>query len=168
MDNKLMIDLLVALTAVGGFALSLMNWAKARNADQVHLVVKPLSIHFMEDDKSIGSSENRIEPNKKFITLGVRIINLSKFDIKIIETGFQMQEAEVRFFADKVNIIPDGQLPYKLPSRESVVIHFVPHMLPPHNIRASIDSIYVHTDCDLEFLGRGQVIEDCSKTNDPR
>ena len=166
MDALLVKDLVVAGCAIGGLLLGLVNLRKSLSDDEVKLVVKPLSFHTMGNGKDFGSSEGGIDGEREFVTIGLKIINLSKFDVTITETGLQLKEANRRIYFPEA-VVLDGEkgIPVKLPSRQSVTITFMPHQLPDENIRSAVDAVYVHTACELEFFGKGKVIEDFRITN---
>ncbi len=162
-DVTILKDFIVAGCAIGGFVLGIVNFRKNLSDDAVKLKLKPLSFHSMGNGKDYGSTENGIDSEKEFITIGVKVINLSKFDVTITETGLQLKEGNRRiYFPEAVVLGGDSGVPLKLPSRESITISFKPNQLPDESIRSSIESIYVHTACELEFFGSGKVIEDFS------
>lgn len=166
MDVVFAKELVVALCAIGGLFLGIVNLRKSLSNDKVKLVVKPLSFHTMGNGKDYGSNENGIDAKREFVTIGLKVINLSKFDVTITEVGFQLNETNRRlFFPEAVVLDGENGIPVKLPSRQSVTITFMPHQLPEENIRSALDAIYVHTACELEFFGRGKVIEEFRITN---
>lgn len=126
------------------------------------MVVKPLAIFKLSDDQ-YATNEVEIPNDKEFATIGVKVINLSKFDVSLNETGFQLapnNDYERLCFPHAWVLGTSNPLPIRIPSRESVAIAFSYEQLPSSELRKEVESIYIHTACELEFFGSSKVIED--------
>ena len=166
MDFTILKDIVLSVGALGGLGLGIYNYLRDKKKDEVDLVVKPLSIHMMGDSETYGYNEEKISASREFKTIGVKVINLSKFDITISEIGFKIKNdsrGERIAFPNAMALTGDRNLPARLPSRESVVIAFNEDQLPAEDIRLKIDSVYITTGCDLFFVGSSGVIEDFKK-----
>ncbi|MHC9510574.1 hypothetical protein [Kangiella sp. M94] len=159
-------DIIISICALGGLALGLHNLFRDTSKEKVCLRVKPLSFHWMPDGKTRGITENGIHKNRHFETIGLKVVNLSKFDLTIIEAGFTLNtDDDTRLaFPEALVLESSNTLPAKISSRESIELFFIPEQLPQKGKRLMISGVYVHTACELEFFGSGKVIEDFSKT----
>lgn len=155
-------DIITNGAAIGGLALGIYNLFKARKGEKVILTVKALAIYKL-DDKQYGTNEVEIPKTRKLETIGVKVVNLSKFDVSIVETGFQFKtgSAHERLCFPHALVLGTGNpLPIRMPSREAVTIAFSPDQLTSDPLRKDIESVYIHTACALEFFGVNGVIND--------
>jgi hypothetical protein len=163
MEFSLIKDFILSVGAIGGLGLGIYNYKKDKKKDEVALKVKPISIHEMGDGKAFGYNEEHIQENRVFTTIGVKVINLSKFDITISEVGFKFSannRGERLAFPDALALYEPDSLPLRLASRESVLIVLKSEQLPAERIRKDIESMYIATGCDLFFYGKNQVLDD--------
>jgi len=159
-------DIIISICALGGLALGIYNLFRDTRKEKVCLRVKPLSFHKMPDGKARGFTENGVHKSHQFETVGVKVVNLSKFDLTIIEVGFTLNTNDGKRLAFPEALVLEGftNLPAKISSRESIELFFIPEQLPQEGKRSALSGVYVHTACELEFFGGGKVIEDFSKT----
>jgi hypothetical protein len=151
-----------SIAALGGLGLGIYNFVKAWKGEKVILTVKPLAICKL-DDEQYGTNEVEIPKNRKLETIGVKVINLSKFDVSLVETGFQFQPGSAHerlCFPHAWVLGTNNPLPIRIPSREAVIIAFSPNQLPSDQLKKDIESVYIHTACELEFFGVNGVIND--------
>lgn len=163
MELSVLKDIIISLCALGGLILGIYNMTKDKKKEEVTLTVKPISIHKMGDGKNYGHSEAEIQKSREFVTLGLKVINLSKFDISIVEAGFKVADSldGERLVFPEAMILGEGlELPFRIPSRESITIAFKPEQLPPEGLREQLESVFVTTACELEFVGKSKVISD--------
>jgi hypothetical protein len=162
MGFEMVKDVITSIAAIGGLALGIYNLFKAWKGEKVILTVKPLAIYKL-DDKQYGTNEVEIPKTRKLETIGVKVINLSKFEVSLVETGFQFRSGSVHerlCFPHALILGTDNPLPIRIPSREAVIIAFSPAQLPSDPLRKDIESVYIHTACELEFFGVNGVIND--------
>ena len=156
------VDILTIVIAAAGLILGVFNWLKSIRDERVVLKVKPLSIYELGDGQC-ATNETRIPEGKELSTIGLKVINLSKFEVSLVETGFQFVEGtdKERLCFPLASVLGTGNpLPIRIPSREAVIIAFPPEKLPSSVLKEKIDSVYIHTACELEFFGSGGVIND--------
>jgi len=162
MSFEMVKDVITSIAAIGGLALGIYNLFKAWKGEKVILTVKPLAVYKL-DDKQYGTNEVEISKTRKLETIGVKVINISKFDVSLVETGFQFgtSNAHERLCFPHALVLGTGNpLPIRIPSREAVTIAFNPDQLPSGSLRKDIESVYIHTACELEFFGVNGVIDD--------
>lgn len=162
MSFEIVKDVIMSIAAVGGLALGIYNLVKARKGEKVILTVKPLAIYKL-DDEQYGTNEVEIPKTRNLETIGVKVINLSKFDVSLVETGFQFKTGSTHerlCFPHALVLGTGNPLPIRIPSREAVTIVFSPDQLPSDPFRKDIESVYIHTACELEFFGVNGVIND--------
>lgn len=162
MEFNLVKEVITLLIAAGGFGLGIYNLVRSKQEEKVVLVVKPVAIYELKN-KQYATNDVEIPGGKELHTIGIKVINLSKFDVSLTETGFQLapnNEHERLCFPHALVLGTSNYLPVRVPSRESVLIAFSPDQLPSTEIRKNIEAVYIHTACELEFFGKSKVIDD--------
>lgn len=162
MELNLIKEVITLIIAAGGLGLGIYNLVRAKQNEKVSLVVKPLAIYELKNCQ-YATNEVEIPEDKQLSTIGIKVVNLSKFDVSLTETGFQLapsHEHERLCFPNALVLGTSNHLPIRVPSRESVLISFCPDQLPGEEIRNKLEAVYIHTACELEFFGTSKVIDD--------
>jgi len=95
-------------------------------------------------------SENEIDFNQTTISIGAKIVNHSEFPISVCEIGFTLKNSSKRLLFPSPFVAMDKKFPSRLEPRESVTLTINPKQLPENELRKSIASLYVKTECGNE------------------
>ena len=161
-------DWIITLAALTAMLLGIYNFFNTRYIEKVRLKIIPKAAHHQGIDKNgkIYYSYNRdhyysnlLIPETDTI-LSMEVINLSKFSVIVREVGLSLLKDPKRLVLI-VPIIPDGgSLPYKLESRDSIIIHFDSKaLLKDKNIK-NIDKAYATTSCGKTCFGNSGALRE--------
>jgi len=151
----------VTLTSIG-LALAFLKFFYDKKKDNGALVLIPVAIQY---DKNRGiwlEREEGFSDRYERFTLGIKIVNGKGVALKVDEVGFKLNSKSRH---DKVQVTKyqilgeECKLPVIVEGFDNKVIAFEPIIVSKIS-RSQIESIYVKTACNREFLGKGRVLDD--------
>jgi len=153
-EMELVLDILVAITAVIGAVLGIFNFVHQRNQEKVDLKITPKSAHFLGLDEHRG--EAYLTKSEEFLNdemwpdrLALEIVNLSKFPVVLGEVGFYRRGKSTRAAIPKPIVDEGKEWPYRLGSRESTTVYCTIDELKKLSDPECIASVFVRTECGI-------------------
>lgn len=154
--SKDVLDIIVAIAAVGGLLLGVYNTVHQQLKTKIRMRVKPRWHEWqMMEEITIGGkgTGHNYPTGEEYRVLGIEIINLSSFPVSIVEIGFMLNDS-MPFAVPPMN---ESKLPILMGAHSSIIACPRVKQLSQavHLSNKEISFCYVKTATDLMFKGKG-------------